>query len=63
MYDFSVGTLLGVLTPDALTVQGMPSIDDLNFPADMGRMAQRLHSVGRTGSSQAACAQASVLRP
>lgn len=40
MHDFSVGAMLAVLAPDAPPVQGMPSVDDLNFLPDMGRMTQ-----------------------
>ena len=38
--DLASGTLLAVLTPRPLTIQGMPVVEDLDFLRDMRRMAQ-----------------------
>jgi len=40
MHDFPVGTLFAVLAPKASSVQGVPSVEDLNLLPDMGRMTQ-----------------------
>lgn len=40
MHDLAASSLLSVLAPDAPPIQGMPSVDDLNFLPDMGRMTR-----------------------
>lgn len=40
VHHLTAGTLLAVLTPDALPVQRVPSVEDLDFLRDMRRMTQ-----------------------
>ncbi len=40
MNDRAVGALLAVLAPYATSVQRVPTIEDLNFLPDMGRMTR-----------------------
>ena len=52
--DNSAGfTLLAALAPDAVAIQGVPAIMDLDLLPDMGRMTRRLPSAARTGYSPA----------
>jgi hypothetical protein len=38
--NLAVGTLLAVLAPHATSIQRVPTVEDLNFLPDMGRMTQ-----------------------
>lgn len=40
VHDLTAGALLAVLTPDALPVQRVPSVEDLEILRDMRRMTQ-----------------------
>jgi hypothetical protein len=52
--DNSAGfTLFAALAPDAVAIQGVPAIMDLDLLPDMGRMTRRLLSIVRTRCSPA----------
>lgn len=40
VHDLSAGTLFAVLSPDALPIQRVPSVEDFDFLPDMRRMTQ-----------------------
>lgn len=54
----SSGAALAVHAPQSSAVQGVPTIEDLDFLPDMGRMNRNWRWGGRTGCSLAACARA-----
>jgi hypothetical protein len=51
---------LAVHAAQASAVQRVPTVEDLNFLPDMGRMNRNWHLAGRTGCSPAAYARASA---
>jgi hypothetical protein len=51
MDEPAAGTLFAVLHPQPSTVKWVPTIVNINFLPDMGRMDARWLSVGTTGSS------------
>lgn len=59
--EFAGGAAFAVHPSQASAVQPMPTVEDLNFLPDMGRMNRNWRSGGRTGCSLAACARASGL--
>ena len=61
--DLARSAALAVLPAQPSAVQGVPTVEDLNFLPDMGRMNTNWLWEERTGCSLAACARANVQRP
>jgi hypothetical protein len=49
--DITAGPPLGILAPNAVSVECVPAVTNFDFLPDMGRMTARLPSAGRTISS------------
>lgn len=60
VYELAVGAALAIYAAQAVAVQRVPAVEDLNFLPDMGRMNRNWRSEGRIGCSRAAFVQASV---
>ena len=60
--DLARSAALAVLPAQPSAVQGVPTVEDLNFLPDMGRMNTNWPSAGRTGCSQDRCAPVSERR-
>ena len=58
--EFAGGAALAIHAAQSSAVQRMPTVEDLNFLPDMGRMNWNWRSGGRTGCSPAACVPASA---
>ena len=59
----SSGAALAVHAPQSSAVQGVPTIEDLDFLPDMGRMNRNWRRDARTGCSPGRCWRASAPRP
>jgi hypothetical protein len=57
--EFAGGAALAIHAAQSSAVQRMPTVEDLNFLPDMGRMNRNWPSDDRIGCSPAACARAS----
>jgi len=57
--EFAGSAALAIHAAQSSTVVRMPTVEDLNFLPDMGRMNRNWHWAEPTGCSPAACARAS----
>jgi hypothetical protein len=60
--EFTGCAALAVHAAQSSAVQRVPTVEDLNFLPDMGRMNRNWRWAARTGCSPAACARAKGLR-
>ncbi|MGF7192349.1 hypothetical protein JOE11_005427 [Robbsia andropogonis] len=62
MDDLTSAATLDVFNLDATPIQRMPTIMNLDFLPDMGRMNGKLRWAGRIGCSRVHCGQANARR-